>query len=277
MELCARQKMKLLDITEVQDMQLELMKKLHNFMEENQIQYYLIAGSALGAARHKGFIPWDDDIDIGLFRADYEKFIKVASSFDKNYDIVNYKNNKNCDYGLTRIYFPNTYIENPIIEKTKLDKRLYFDVFPLDNVPNDTEELKAYEQTIAKKKSLIQRIDVRNHNNTKTILLIKKALSFVLSPFRNSILASFDKLAQKYDSADTTHVCSLSSQYSFKKQVISKEIYGIPTLHVFETEEFYVPEKLDAYLTILYGSDYYEIPPIEKRRKGHNIYSINEV
>ena len=60
--------MKLLDIVEVQNLQLELMKKLHVFMEDNHIKYYLIAGSALGASRHNGFIPWDDDIDIGLFR-----------------------------------------------------------------------------------------------------------------------------------------------------------------------------------------------------------------
>ena len=60
--------MRKLDITEVQALQLSLMKKLHAFMEEKNIKYYMIAGSALGAVRHKGFIPWDDDIDIGLFR-----------------------------------------------------------------------------------------------------------------------------------------------------------------------------------------------------------------
>ncbi len=269
--------MRLLDITEVQALQLELMKKVHSFMEENHIKYYLIAGSALGAVRHKGFIPWDDDIDIGLFREDYEKFISLADSFDKSYDVVNYKNRNNCDYALTRIYFPNTYIDLPSVEKTGLDKRLYFDVFPLDNVPDDKGELTKYEKVIVKKKTLIQRIDARNDKSSKLQIMVKKIISLVLIPWRNCIIASFDKLARKYYGEETKNVCSLSSQYSFKKQVIPKEVYGVPTLHVFDTEKFYVPEKTHEYLTILYGSNYNEVPPVEKRRKGHDIYLIEEV
>ncbi len=268
--------MKLLNIKEVQSMQLELMKKLHSFMQENHINYYLIAGSALGAARHRGFIPWDDDIDIGLFRKDYETLIQILTSFDKDYEVLNYKNCKNCDYVFTRIYFPNTYIENPTIKNTKLDKRLYFDIFPLDNVPDNDGELVKYEKAIVKKKRLIQRIDVRDNNTSAPILFAKKTVSIVLSAFRNSIIDSFDELCLKYFYVATKRVCSLSSQYSFKKQVIHKAIYGVPTLHAFETEQFYVPEKLDEYLTILYGSDYSEVPPLEKRRKSLNIYSTKE-
>lgn len=268
--------MKKLSVEDVQSLLLALMKKVHVFMEENRLQYYLLGGSALGAARHGGFIPWDDDIDIGMFREDYERFLGIAVSFDRNYEIVNYKNSGCCDYGLTRIYLLDTYIENPAIENTKLDKRLYFDIFPLDNVPDDQEELVKYEKKIVNKKKLIQRIDVRDYNNPKPVLWAKKAVSFGLAPLRNPIIASFDKLCQKYSNADTKRVCSLSSQYSFKKQVMPKEVYGTPTLRAFETEQFYVPEKLDAYLTILFGSDYGEVPPVEKRRKGFNIYSTKE-
>lgn len=254
-------------------MQLDLMKLLHEFMQKHEINYYLIAGSALGAARHNGFIPWDDDIDVGLFREDYEKFVKLTDFFDKHYDVVNFKNCNHCDFALTRIYFPDVYIDNPIIENTILDKRLYLDVFPLDNVPDDDEELIKYEKAIVKKKKAIQRIDVRNNNNSRLILTIKKIVSLILRPFRNNILASFDKLCKKYSNSNTRRVCSLSSQYSFKKQVMAKDIYGKPTLHIFETQQFYVPEKLGDYLTTLYGENYSEVPPVEKRREGHNIYS----
>lgn len=266
--------MKLLKIDEVQAILLELMKKVHIFMEEHNLHYYLLGGSALGAARHQGFIPWDDDIDIGMMRDEYEKFLEIADKFDSQYDVVNYKTDNKCDYGLTRIYLPNTYIDNPTIKNTKLDKRLYFDIFPLDNVPDDNEELVKYEKAIVKKKKLIQRIDVRDNNNPKHILFAKKIVSLGLSCSRNTIIASFDKLCQKYRGGNTKYVCSLSSQYSFAKQVMDRAVYGTPTLHVFESEEFYVPEKLDEYLTILFGSDYGEVPPPEKRRKGHNIYLI---
>ena len=146
--------MRKLDITEVQALQLSLMKKLHAFMEEKNIKYYMIAGSALGAVRHKGFIPWDDDIDIGLFREDYEKFLNAAKEFDPQYEIVNHRNAHNCDFCLTRIYIPNTKIDNPVIANTGLDQRLYMDVFPLDNVPDSTDERIAFEKRIKKRKRL---------------------------------------------------------------------------------------------------------------------------
>ena len=268
--------MKLLEITEIQSMQLGLMKKLHNFLQENGIRYYLIAGSALGAVRHGGFIPWDDDIDIGMFREDYERFISIAGEFCSEYEVVNYRNKKNCDFALTRIYFPNTYIEDSAIEKTKLDKRLYFDIFPLDNVPEDIDEQKQFEKKILKKKKTIEKIDTRNYNNKWYILLVKKIYSLLLKPFRRHILSSFDKLARKYENEKTDTVCSLCSQYSFKKQAMKKELYGTPVLHKFEDAMFFVPEKTVAYLIQLYGGDYMEIPPVEKRRKGYNIYILEE-
>lgn len=268
--------MRLLDIKEIQSMQLILMKKLHAFLQDQKISYYLIAGSALGAVRHGGFIPWDDDIDIGMFRADYERFLSVCGSFDQEYDIVNFHNAKNCDFCLTRIYFPDTYIEDESVKGTKLDTRLYFDIFPLDNVPDDDAERAAYEKEIVQKKRLISRIDVRNYHNSAKALLAKKAISLCLRPFRSSVLKKTDALMKKYEACETQLVCSLSSQYSFAKQVMPKAVYGTPTLHVFADAEFFVPEQLDAYLSTLYGKDYMQVPPESKRRKGHAIYSLKE-
>ena len=143
--------MKRMNIEDVQKALLDLMKEVHAFLDENEIKYYLLGGSALGAIRHNGFIPWDDDIDIGLLREDYEKFLSISGAFNSRYEIVNFKNAHNCDFGLTRIYIANTYVKNPIIANTRLDKRLYFDIFPLDNVPNDKSQLIAFEKKVSKK------------------------------------------------------------------------------------------------------------------------------
>ena len=268
--------MKLLETNQVQSILLELMKKVHLFLEEKNIPYYMIGGNALGAIRHGGFIPWDDDIDIGMFRGDYEKFLEVCGEFDSSYDIVNYRNSKNCDFVLTRIYFPNTYIDNPTVKDTKLDKRLYFDIFPIDNVPDDNSELSKFEEKIKGKKTLITRIDTRNYNNPLHIIVAKRIFSFIVSPFRNLILKKTEGLMRTYENDNTSRVCSLCSQYSFKKQVMPKSYYGTPTLYKFEDEMFYAPENLDSYLTTLYGSNYMEVPPENKRRKGYNIYSLED-
>ena len=96
---------------QVQEILLQLMSEFHNFCITHNIKYYMIGGTLLGAVRHKGFIPWDDDIDVGMLRQDYEKFLALSSKFSKNYIISNYKTNKHANFPLTRIYVPGTYIK----------------------------------------------------------------------------------------------------------------------------------------------------------------------
>lgn len=268
--------MRLLKIGEVQALLLALMKKLHSFLEENGIEYYLIGGSALGAVRHQGFIPWDDDIDIGMRREDYERFLTVASSFDPAYEIVNFQKAKNCDFCLSRVYVPNTYVDASSTRKTSLDHRLYLDVFPLDNVPNSEKELLSYEKKIVRMKKTIQRIDVRDYNSNFPKMMAKKIVSFFLRPFRQRILGYTDRLMKKYCDNNTARICSLSSQYSFSRQVMDKSIYGKATLRPFCDTSFYVPEKVEQYLTILFGKDYMVLPPENMRRKGSDIYLIED-
>lgn len=268
--------MRRIDIKDVQSMLLELMKEVHLFLNKNELKYYLLGGSALGAARHEGFIPWDDDIDIGMLREDYESFLAISDRFNSDYEIINFKNAKNCDFGLTRIYFPNTYIHNPTIDKTKLDKRLYFDIFPIDNVPDDKVQRDMFEKKILRKKRLLQLVDVHDYGNPKMVLVVKKMISIGLSPFRNAILCSFDRLLKKYRYVETSKVCSLCSQYSFEKQVMPRTVYGEPTLHTFEDVELYIPERVAQYLTTLFGEDYMSLPPEEKRRRGFDIYVMDD-
>jgi len=268
--------MKILSINEIQSMLLDLMKKVHTFLEENGIAYYMLGGSTLGAIRHGGFIPWDDDIDIGMLRDDYEKFLKVCHNFDSEYAIVNFKNAKNCDFALTRIYINNTMIDDKSVAKTKLDKRLYFDIFPLDIVPESEEERRAFEKKIIKKKKSLGYMYARNYENSSAEMFIKNMIAAFYAPFRGHILKSCDKLMTKYQNIDSSYVCSLCSQYSFKKQVMPKVYYGTPVLHKFEDSEFYIPEQTHKYLSTLFGEDYMEIPPEDKRRKGHDIYLLDK-
>ena len=268
--------MKLLEISEVQTLLLNLMKDLHMFLEQNQLQYYLLGGSALGAVRHGGFIPWDDDIDIGMKRDDYEKFLAIAEKFNPTYAVINFEKTPYCDFGLTRIYIPNTYIKIASTENTKLDKRLYLDIFPLDNVPEDKNELAEYEKKVVGFKKTLLLLDVRVYGKSKSKVLVKKAISAGLAPFRKNILCSFDKTLKKYWHSQTKYICSLCSQYSFKKQVMLKTVYGTPVLHRFEDTELYIPEQVDTYLTTLFGADYMELPPVEKRRRSLEIYSMDK-
>ena len=275
MEKVEEKKMKKMKTLEVQTELLKLMNILHRFLVDNDISYYLIAGSTLGAVRHNGFIPWDDDIDIGIMREDYEKFLKVAHKFDSEYDVVDFHNCNKCDFFLCRIYLRNTMIDMPSTKNTKLDKRLYLDIFPIDNVPENEKECAEFEKKVNFRKKILQYCDVRDFKKGAVQLAAKKIISYVLSAFRGCILESGDKLMKKYRIQKTDYVCSLCSQYSFKKQKMPREYYGVPKLHKFCDSEFYVPEKTDEYLTTLYGKDYMQVPPESKRRKGYDIYKTD--
>lgn len=264
--------MKLLSITEVQDKLLELMKVVDSFCKENSLDYYIIGGTLLGAVRHEGFIPWDDDIDIAMLRPVYEKFISLAKKFPQPYEVCNYRNCKNCDYVITRIYIPNTYVDNPATRTAKIDKRLYFDIFPLDIVPNSEIEQAAHRDIIAKYKKKIWFAVPYQFSKNAIKRCVRKSISLLLNPFRNKWLKQLDDEMKKYQSIDAKYYCSMASQYKYEKQKMRCEIYGEPKLYSFCGVMLKGPAMPSDYLTQLYGEDYMELPPADKRRGGLDVY-----
>lgn len=240
------------------------------FCNEHELDYYIIGGTLLGAVRHGGFIPWDDDIDVGMIRNTYEKFLSLVAFFPKRYEVVNYRKANNCDYVITRIYIPNTYIDNPVLYKTKLDKRLYFDVFPLDYAPDDEVLQEQQKSKLKKYKLLLSLTDFKIYNKRIDKVLARKILSIILQPFRQVLLYRMDNLMRRYK--ETNRICSMASQYDYQKQLFGKEVYGKPVKYNFEGYSFYGPANYRAYLKQLYGEDYMQLPPASKRRTGYDIY-----
>lgn len=261
---------RLLSITEVQATLLNVMVDFDSYCKKHNLNYYLIGGSLLGAVRHQGFIPWDDDMDVGMLRDDYERLILMLKEEPMKYEMRNYRFNKYCDFVITRLYVSDTYIDNPIINNTKLDKRLYFDIFPLDYIPSENDEATKHAQRVLNKKRMLSYVDLRDYNNTKAQIVGKRFISAIMQPFRRQIIKSLDKEMKRYSNGK--RICSLASQYSYSKQSFDFEVYGEPKEYDFCGYKFLGPDNPDAYLSQLYGPDYMDIPPVEKRRKGWNIY-----
>lgn len=236
-----------MELRQVQLMQLELMSQIHNVCNAERIKYYLLAGSLLGAVRHGGFIPWDDDIDIGMPRKDYEKFKEVFSKHfdDKRYFLQYSKTDKSFVPALMRLCIRGTIVDIEYERRLNNCKNTYIDIFPLDNVPKDeslqikqAKELKCFRRVIRWKEYCIY-----NENN---ILhkIIKPIVSFVLKVLPLSYLQNKrDKVMTRYSDSESDCWCSMASKYSYKKQTIDKNIYGQPTLIKFEDKEFFGPEK----------------------------------
>lgn len=262
-------------IKRIQLKQAEIMDEVHRVCIENNLRYYLIGGSAIGAARHKGFIPWDVDMDIAMHRDDYELFIKKYSQkLNPQYKLYYHGNQPHYRSGHAIVTLKNSDI---IIHNDRLNphiKRfgLYIDILPLDKVPMNKHLRKTQKIAIkwlkwVKGLFLIVNKDTDNKPRRiiKTILLpiFKFAPTSTICGITHWITQWGNK--QKY----YCEVCSMHSHYKYDRLCMPKEYFDIPVLSEFEGRKYYVPSDITGYLTKLFG-DFRRLPPVEEQERLMN-------
>lgn len=260
-----------MELRELQLLQLSVMKTVHKVCLKHKINYYLIAGSALGAVRHGGFIPWDDDIDIAMMRPEYESFKKIFyKEFDQSkFFLQSYETDVDYRPALMRLCIKGTIQDLPYEYHLNNCKNTYIDIFPLDNVPDSNKKRKMHAQlNRILDKLLIKKLYITKSNGKKERLY---QIAAHVTPLK--ILQRLKvSCMMMYDKEQTKCVCSMESHYSYERQTIHRSVYGKPTLVKFEDTEFYGPEKIDEYLCCLYGKNYMIIPPESKREKPYDVY-----
>lgn len=266
--------MKLLTIHEIQSMQLTLIKEIDRISKKYDIKYYLISGSCLGAVRHNGFIPWDDDIDIALMREDYERLLPILEQgLDQSkYFVQNEYTECEFTYPLTRIVFNETLQEIPSRKHLHINHGMYLDIFPLDNVPDDVLLRNRQERQLRRMTTLIN-LKIYSKSKERYKNIVKKIISTILYPLSLSYLKNKRRrIIMRYDDQHTENVCSMASKYGYSKHVMPREIYGIPCRKQFEGVSLPFPEKTSEHLIRLFGKNYMEWPPIEKRPTAPPVY-----
>lgn len=249
---------------------LVIFKDFHDFCVSNNLKYYMIGGTMLGALRHKGFIPWDDDIDVGMPREDYEKFLTLTKEISDNC-VVEYPNETNKDYKYlyAKIFDKTT----TLVENTRypLKRGLFIDIFPIDGVGNDKEKAKKHYKKISKLIALESMIVCAYRKGRKWYKNLAILLGRIISPLfisERKINKSFDKLAKKYSYQDSKYVGNLAGNWGIK-EMMPKSYLGKPTLYDFEGFQFYGVEDADKYLSSVYGN-YMKLPLVEKRVTHHD-------
>lgn len=264
------------ELRKIGQIQLEIMDEVHRICVEENITYYMIAGTLLGAVRHKGFIPWDLDIDIGMPREDYERFKTVCETRLKHpYAYL--------DYTSSRVFFrPHALITR---EDTKIDLKydcvnpklfnlgIYIDIFPLDNAPDDPQLRNAQAEQLKKFRKLKDRRIPYCYSFNRWKRYAHYAASAALAFISVRKLNQHQQdVMQKYRNEPTRCLCSMGSQYAYTKQCMDREIYGSPVLLEFEGRQYYAPQRYTQYLTHLYG-DYMQLPPEEKRKANLEVFA----
>lgn len=238
----------------VQEKELETFRRFDALCREQGLRYYLLGGSMLGAIRHQGCIPWDDDIDVGMPRPDYERFLTFAGErFEK---VFNFKNDHSCSYDFTKLYVPLNY------EGRNLEA--FVDVFPLDGCPSaEPGAIKRYYRRYAL---------LRLMKNTHFMTLEGKRLPkrAIVRLCRLIPLTIWNRWMERYlvrHSFDSSPARGLFSGHWEEREIMPAELYGEPREYPFEGMLCLGVAEPDEYLTRLYG-DYMQLPP-EDQRKTH--------
>lgn len=256
------------DIRPLQLRMLKILLAFDQMCREQGLRYCIMAGTMIGAVRHKGFIPWDDDMDVGMPRPDYEKFIAHCREWlPAPYEFVCGENDPRYPLPFGKIQDAGT----TLIERYHLSYLggIYVDVFPLDGVPSSSlarrwhyARYQFYKQALY----LVHRDPYKHGHGPRSWIPLLTRKLFTMEGLQRSIR----KLLNKYD----YEKCTLAADYTDGlRGVMSKEINGVYAPYEFEGETVQGIRRYDDYLTQMYG-DYMQIPQGEHRRQ-HNFHYLD--
>jgi len=260
------------DIREIQKISLSLLNVFDDLCKSNHLRYYLAWGTLLGAIRHKGFIPWDDDIDLMMPRKDFDRLIELnvqepvkgvrfySFSQDNLYD------NVNCRLSDERTLVDISKIENPVRQG------IWLTIFPIDALPDDQMERKSFLRRIYWRYKLVLALSMKDeYLDTKPLIqkLGAKLLKRMIGIHGRKLLyRQLHTIMKSYETVDTMEVGILSistgNKTHFSRNSVEKTIQT-----VFEGKQYPIPAGYDEILTNTYG-DYLQLPPLEQRVPKHD-------
>lgn len=255
---------KKLSLDEIHQHELKMLLYLDKVCRQNELQYFLCGGTLIGAVRHQGFIPWDDDVDVYMKRSDYDTLLAVLRQ-DEEFALFSLQSHNDYYYSYAKLVDSHTHVS----ESNKFDIKnygLFIDIFPLDFLPDGAFKTKWFliQESILRKllMTAIQKYSL--HRNPVKHVVVQ--LTHIIGA--RYFAEKLDKLAQKYaDHADAKRYADASGALS-TQYILQRSWFNEATKLSFEKEMLLAPIGYDEYLKYSYGN-YLQLPTEDEREDHH--------
>ncbi|MCD7885918.1 MAG: LicD family protein [Lachnospiraceae bacterium] len=243
--------------------------EIDRICRKHNIHYSLIGGSMLGSIRHKGFIPWDDDMDIGLLRGDYQAFLHACDvDLDERFTLQTNTSDPYYVYGFSKILLKDTRLVQFGHENTKYEKGIFVDIFPFDYIPNNENDRSKQRRTnYLLIKLLRQKMKVSDNVNWGIReKVFFKALSFAgLFITKKELVKLLNDNMVRYNSTESLYVSNMSGYYGYDRETVPAILFTSFVDVRFEDRIYSICSDYDSFLK-LYYNDYMKLPPVDQRR-----------
>lgn len=260
------------ELKQLQQAELGILLEVDKLCTENQIPYFLDSGAALGAVRHNGFIPWDDDIDIGMLRPDYERFVELAKDkLGVEYIVSNAEINSTHAACFTKIWLKNTIFETAESRDAGLNQGIFIDIIPYDLLAEDAD----VAQKQSRRGRFWQKVSYLYHSKRITLphgglLGGLEKIACCIAHYACRLLFTHESIVRQFKKAIDAGQNSGSQQYAilswYTKQPFAIEDLFPVQYADFEGHKLPIPGNVNKYLANLYGASWSDLPPEGKRR-----------
>lgn len=256
-----------LSLTDIQKCELGILEKAVEMFDKHDVHYLLAYGTMLGAVRHNGFIPWDDDIDIFVPRADYEKLKRLLREGWLGVEYLSYgiPGDEGYPYPFIKILDKRYLVDDKDIKK-QFHLNLWIDVFPLDHLPNEREIAASITIETGKYMNLLG-LEIAERENTRNIkYYLKSVFAKAMGGYRG-VARYIDRRAQKINDQNASSKVMGNIVWPQYRKDFFEVDQIVPTIvHDFCGDQFMIPQNYHEHLNYLYG-DYLQLPPEEKRQR----------
>lgn len=251
--------------------EIKILDEFDRICKKNGLKYFFTGGTLIGAVRHKGFIPWDDDIDVGMTRPDFDKFIKCCKNDLKDEFYLDYfKSNKNGFRLYAKLNLKNTlFIESSTKNIKNIDNGIWLDIFPFDNLNkvNSKSHILKHRMIVTIMKIVNLKLGFKSYlseyrKNHKIIMFFVDVFAKICPKRLLLNLAHLIITSNKNNNSE--YIANMTVELvRFKESHRRNEVFPVTKLE-FEGKKYYCPKEYDKILTKVYG-DYMKLPPVEKR------------